>query len=278
MPRERILIAVKAYPTLSKKYAELVCTAGFREDGSWVRIYPLPFRSLENEKRFKKYQWVEIDLEKNPEDPRPESYRPIIDHIEPLGTPIDTKNAWEKRRNLILKKNIVHTNLNQIIQAAKNNEYSLAIFKPKKIVDFIAESTDPEWELSKEEAVKAAIKQGSLFNELELYPSDFKLMPKLPWKFKYEFLDDEDKSSTLMIEDWEIGQLYWNCLNGGSPEEAVSKVRKKYFDNLALTKDIHLFLGTTLKWHSIAPNPYVIVGTFHPPYLKQEQLSLFQDI
>ena len=177
----------------------------------------------------------------------------------------------------ILEKNIIHTNLNQIIQAAKNNEHSLVIFKPKEIVDFIVEPADPKWELSKEEAVEAAKRQGSLFDELELYPSDFKLMPKLPWKFKYEFLDDEDKYSTLMIEDWEIGQLYWNCVKNGSPEEAVSKVRKKYFDDLARTKDLHLFLGTTLRWHLIAPNPYVIVGTFHPPYMKQKQLSLFQD-
>ena len=278
MPRERVLIAVKAYPTLSKRYAELVCTAGFREDGSWVRIYPLPFRSLGDEKRFKKYQWIEIDLEKNPKDPRPESYRPVdINNIKPLEF-IGTNNAWEKRRKFVLEKNTVHTNLDQIIQAAKNNEYSLSIFRPKKILGFIAEPTDSKWELSKEEAVEAAKRQGALFDELDLYPSDFKLMPKLPWKFKYEFLDDEGKSSTLMIEDWEIGQLYWNCLNNRSPEEAVSKVRKKYFDNLARTKDIHLFLGTTLKWHLIAPNPYVIVGTFYPPYMKQKQLSLFQDI
>ena len=276
MSKERILIAVKAYPTLSKRYAELVCTAGFREDGSWVRIYPLPFRSLGDEKRFKKYQWIEIDLEKNPKDPRPESCRPIdIDDIEPLET-IDTKDAWEKRRRLILGKNTIHTNLNQIIEAAKNNEYSLAIFKPKKILDFIAEPTDSKWELSKEEAVKASIRQGSLFDELELYPSDFKLMPKLPWKFKYEFLDDEDKSSTMMIEDWEIGQLYWNCLEGSTREEAVRKVREKYLDDFARTKDLYLFLGTTLRWHSVAPNPYVIIGTFHPPHTKQ--LSLFEDL
>lgn len=85
MPKERILIVVKAYPTLSGRYAELVCTAGFREDGSWVRIYPIPFRSLKNDKRFKKYQWIEIDLQKNLKDSRPESYRPIdIDNIKPL--------------------------------------------------------------------------------------------------------------------------------------------------------------------------------------------------
>jgi hypothetical protein len=39
--KEKILITVKAYPTLSGKYGELVCIAGIREDGSWVRIYPM---------------------------------------------------------------------------------------------------------------------------------------------------------------------------------------------------------------------------------------------
>lgn len=275
MPRERILIAVKAYPTLSRKHTELVCTAGFREDGSWIRIYPLPFRSLNDEKRFKKYQWIEIDLEKNKKDKRPESYRPRdinMDDME-LHETIGTDRAWEERRRLVLEKNTVHTNLNEIIKAAKDNEYSLAIFKPTEIVDFIAEPTDSEWELSRKEAAEAAVRQGSLFNEFELYPTDFKLMPKLPWKFKYEFLDDQGKSSKLMIEDWEIGQLYWNCLKGNaSPEKAVKKVRAKYFDDFARTKDLHFFLGTTLKWHLTALNPYVIIGTFHPPYIKQPRL------
>lgn len=36
---ERILVTVKTYPTLSQKYGETVCTAGVREDGSWVRLY-----------------------------------------------------------------------------------------------------------------------------------------------------------------------------------------------------------------------------------------------
>lgn len=273
MARERILIAVKTYPTISRKYIELVCTAGFREDGSWVRIYPLPFRFLEDEKRFKKYQWIEIDLERNLKDPRPESYRPTErNNINLLGPPIDTKNAWEKRRNLILEKNVIHTNLNQIIEAAKKNEYSLVIFKPKEIVDFIPESTDPNWDASKERDIKAAIRQIPLFSELRLYPEDFKLIRKLPWRFKYKFSDDTGKVSTMMIEDWEIGQLYWNCLKKNPPEEAISKVREKYLDNFARTKDLYLFLGTTRIWHSRAPNPYVIIGTFHPPFMKQPSL------
>ncbi len=35
MALTKVLITVKTYPTLSPKYEELVCTAGFREDGTY---------------------------------------------------------------------------------------------------------------------------------------------------------------------------------------------------------------------------------------------------
>ena len=43
---EKVLISVMTYPTLSESYYETVCTAGFREDGSWVRIFPVPHRLM----------------------------------------------------------------------------------------------------------------------------------------------------------------------------------------------------------------------------------------
>lgn len=73
----KVLITVKTYPTLSQKYNELVCTAGIRDDGQWVRIYPLPFRKLEYKKRYQKYQWMAFPLVKNESDPIPESYKSI---------------------------------------------------------------------------------------------------------------------------------------------------------------------------------------------------------
>jgi hypothetical protein len=44
MAKTKVLITVKTYPAISTKYDELVCTAGFLEDGSWIRIYPIQFR------------------------------------------------------------------------------------------------------------------------------------------------------------------------------------------------------------------------------------------
>ena len=81
----KVYITVKTYPTISKKYAELVCTAGLLEDGSWIRLYPTPFRLLKDEQKFPKYSWIEVDVEKNNSDYRKESYRPNLN--EKLNPP-----------------------------------------------------------------------------------------------------------------------------------------------------------------------------------------------
>lgn len=76
-----------------------------------------------------------------------------------------------------------------------------------------------------------------------------------------------------MISDWEIGALYFNCLKrvNGDEQAALSKVREKYFDEF-LEKDLYLFLGTTKEYHNVAPNPFIIIGTFYPP--KEQQMDL----
>jgi hypothetical protein len=54
MAATKVLITVKTYPAISQKYDELVCTAGFREDGTWIRVYPIPFRKLDYGSQYKK--------------------------------------------------------------------------------------------------------------------------------------------------------------------------------------------------------------------------------
>lgn len=274
VPKEKILIAVKTYPALSKSHTEVACTAGFREDGSWVRLYPIPFRLLEHDKRYDKYQWIEVDLGRNPKDPRPESRRVLnVDDITLLNKVDTGKNRdWAERRRLILGKNKIYTNKEEIIKRARTDEISLAIFKPSKILDFVVEDADSEWSQDKIDSILDDMKQGDLFAEQSV--EDFKLVRKLPYKFSYKFEDDSGNKSTLMIEDWEIGQLYWNCVERYGKEQAVEKVREKYMEDIA-KKDIYLFLGTTFLHHvRRARNPYVIIGTFHPPFVSQESLPL----
>ncbi|MFP4543917.1 MAG: hypothetical protein ACOC2K_02160 [Bacteroidota bacterium] len=74
--KERILIVVKAYPAISSKYGETVCTAGITENGDWIRIYPIPYRLLDYKDRFRKYDLIELDIVKNKSDFRPKKTPP----------------------------------------------------------------------------------------------------------------------------------------------------------------------------------------------------------
>lgn len=276
--RTKILITVKAYPAISKKYNETVCTAGITEEGKWIRIYPIPFRQLDYDKQFRKYEWIELDLVRNRSDFRPESYRPkdlFMKDMISYGIIKADGGPWAERRKYVL--NNVYTRLDQLISEAKDKKIctSLVVFKPTKIVDFLFEETKREWKKEKLEFLKSKRLQLNLFeNEDENDISEFEVVNKLPYKFSFKFEDETGKISTLMIEDWETGMLFWNSLvrNKGDEQKACDDVKKKYFDDFAKTKDYYFFLGTTKRYHLTAPNPFVIIGDFRPKHIVQEQL------
>ena len=105
---------------------------------------------------------------------------------------------------------------------------------------------------------------------------EFRVVQKIPYKFSYKFEDDSGRQAKLMIEDWEVGMLYLNCLKRyGDEKIATEKVRQKYFDEFT-KRDLYFFLGTTLKFHNVSPNPFIIIGVFCPPLPDEfEQLSMF---
>ena len=273
----RVLITVKTYPTLSAKYDELVCTAGFREDGTWIRLYPIPFRMMDFDRQYKKYQWIELDVKRKTDDFRKESYSPVnpkrirvVDEIKP------DRADWLERRKACLKN--VYTNKAKLIKDAKDkNKYtSLATFKPRKITNFICKPVERFWDEKKLKSIMAKRQQLNIFSPTTR-EEQLTVVDKLPYKFSYEFTDDEGVSSNLMIEDWEIGALYWNALKkcNGDEAQACEKVREKYLDNFVKTKDVYLFLGTTLLHHNTGRNPFVIIGVFYPKYPTAKTGTLF---
>lgn len=274
MVKEKVLITVKTYPTLSSKYDELVCTAGFRTDGSWIRLYPIPFRKLDYESRYAKYQWIELEIIKNKHDPRPESFRPY--DYEKIVTkekiPTGKDKLWILRKEYALKK--VYYDMTKLIEEAKDKKIctSLATFKPKEITAFVIEPVARNWDIKKLKALKARAKQTNMFDHSD---NPFEVVRKVPYKFSYRFTDKNGRVCKMMIEDWEICQLYWRCLQKHNNDEklACADVKKKYFDDFVLTKDLYLFLGTTRQFHFMAPNPFIIIGTFHPK--KEIQGRLF---
>ena len=276
--KEKILITVKTYPTLSRQYAELVCTAGVNESGEWRRIYPVRFRQLHDDQKYKKFQWIEADIVKSKTDRRPESYRIVREEsLLILGKPLTTADKWLSRREAFLDKAPIHDDLGVIIRAAHQNELSLAVFRPDEWLEFTHEQAEREWDAQKLAELEAQRLQLDLFKDEATLAEGLKVVKKLPYKFSYRFKDIQGKESKLMIEDWEIGALYWNCLRSsyGDEKKAISKVKAKYWDEFVASKSFTpiLVLGTTLEYHNKrAPNPFVIISVLAPPLDLQQRL------
>ncbi len=167
MTKEHILITVKTYPTLSTKYGETVCTAGVRPDGTWVRIYPVPFRRLNDKEQYKKFDWVDVRLARNTSDIRPETFRPIdASDLIQIGH-VDTNQQWRERRELILEapKAKVYTRIDELIANAKSNTASLAVFKPTKVLAFIHEDDEREWRPERVQQMRDLSRQHELFED-----------------------------------------------------------------------------------------------------------------
>ncbi|MCY4576677.1 MAG: hypothetical protein OXC55_08820 [Chloroflexi bacterium] len=272
--RERILVTVKTYPTLSKKYGELVCTAGLREDGSWVRIYPVPFRGLSEKERYSKFDWIECHIARNTKDERPESFRPIDGGGFHTVGHIDTSHNWLERRKAVLEKATVYDRLDNLIRGARDNTQSLAVFRPSEILDFVQEPDDRDWDPRRVAEAQSYISQLG-FLEDNSWRETFEIVEKIPYKFSYRFKDARGATSKLKILDWELGALYRNCLRSSNGDEsvAIEKVREKYLEQFRET-DLHFFLGTTYRWHRVGTNPWVIAGVFPIPHQTQGALPL----
>lgn len=134
----KVLVTVMTYPSLSTKYFETVCTAGFRENGEWIRIFPVPHRllSAQQNQQYHKWQWIEVDLEKNSKDKRPESFHIAnIDTLKVLEGLSPSKNAaWNLRYDYVRRGKNIYTNMEELISLAHRNELSLAVLKPQKIL------------------------------------------------------------------------------------------------------------------------------------------------
>ncbi len=276
IPKAKVLVTVKTYPNPSVKYDELVCNAGFLESGEWIRVYPIKFRALPYEQQYKKYSWIELNLVRKKDDFRQESYRPrqgIDEDVRIVGEISTGKSRdWSERKNFALKE--IYTSMKDLIAQAKtpNIWKSLATIKPKEIVEFKIKEDEREWKPS----IRDGLRQLSLFDHRrDTQSRELQIVRKLPYKYYYRFLTEGDsKPRKLMIEDWEIGALYWNCLAQTEGDEIAANelVRQKY-ETEFLKKDLYLFVGTTKANHIKAPNPFVIIGVFYPPFVPHQQLS-----
>ncbi len=274
----KLLVLVKTKPIPSKKYVEIVCTAGIREDGTWVRIFPIKFRQLPKECQFRKYQWIECYGYRPNNDSRPESFHINMERgLKCVGAPLDTKKKWELRRSAILNKTRpkVYESLRELISDGVANKVTLAVFHPatKRLVcENPKKPEDPE----RIAAAMAAVMAPDLFED-NGWREDFKLCERVPFDFKYEVTDCEGKKAKFTILDWELGALFYHAVHTRhkSVEEAKAEVFQKYGNEFCRDSvDLHFYMGTMNESHKRHfDNPWSIIGVAEFPTITASQMT-----
>lgn len=262
-----VLITVMTYPHPSKKYQELVCTAGITRDGEWVRLYPVDYRYRPPAQRFRKYQWINIPLRPHGagNDKRPESREPDPSTIRSLGPPISPANGWAERSAII--DSMSHHTVRQLRERYESDRTSLGIVRPTRVLDVEIEPADPEWKPEWQ----------TLFQQLRLIGPEQLPLRKIPYTFRYVFeCEDSERPHRSMIEDWELGALFLKeSIKLGSDEAAAESVRDRFLNELCREdKDTRFFMGTVLPY-----NTWLVLGVFWPPKIdapKVEQLQLLE--
>lgn len=249
--REKILVIVKAMPSPSKKYRETVCTAGITERGKLIRLYPVNFRYMDFPKWYSKYQWIEVEIEKNEKDNRIDSYRPKVSSIRSLGKPLPTGD-WKEREKFVLP--LVSKSLEELQKNYGEKKISLGLFKPKTI-KFLVEKDNEFW----------PEKQQRILRQKVLFGKQTKELDKIPYKFSYQFTCNEKacKGHKLRIVDWEIGELYRHLKNDYqySMDVILGKMRQKWEGQMWSSKrDSYLIVGTQYRYGTP-----LVLGVFWPP-------------
>lgn len=258
---ERILIWGKTYPELSNKHFESVCTAGVRENGQPVRLYPISYRYLD--KQFKLYQWIEARIWKNEADLRPESYRIDCESITLAEVVPPTSDEWGKRGEFIFRDNSwCFNSVEALLQSQRSNRTSIGIVAPREITKlWIVPRADDERKSFEDKlgqlrkALKVRRQQLVLFEQERALPTEMKTLQFLKSRIHVSWAchGANCRGHQMQVVDWGLCELQ----RREGDEAALAKLREVC--NLGKYA-LRFFLGNLL----MHPSSFMIVGLWFP--------------
>ena len=251
--KKRIVVVVKTYPNLSRKYVETVCIGGIAEGGTWIRIFPIRFRELPLWNRFSKFDVIEAEVE-----PTKDKYNRIESNtikdttIKIIGKLPTKEDNWKQRKDLLLSH--LDKSIESLESERESKRRTMGIIKPK-IIRFYKKPTADcrEWE----KALLGEGEQKTLGGEVYKSP-----LEKIPYWIGYEFKCDDESCTghNMMCEDWELLELFRRMKDKFKDYEvAFQKVYERYV-NWMQNRDVYFIVGTESKW-----NNFLIISVFYPP-------------
>ena len=256
----RILILCKTYPSPSSRYVETSCIAGVEDSGQLIRLYPVPFRLIGEDAKFKKWQWITAQVEKTNKDHRPESHRIGVDTITCDKNTVSSRGGWALRRPW-LNQMPLFERFSDLDMARIQHGATLGLVRPTQILGLDITPTKPDWTDEEMKNLLQLQQQGNLFDNTDA--SSIALLRKLPFDFHYRYAcigaEGAEVEVRHKIVDWEVGALYWNVVRRHG-ENWETAFRHKMEIDLP-SKDLMFLMGTIHRF----PDQWLIVSLIYPP-------------
>lgn len=253
LKKEDILILVKTYPTPSKQNKEVVCTAGVTGDGKWIRIYPVPFRELEDAQRYPIFSWINAEVIKSKSDHRPESFKIASDSLRVVRVLDSVKDIEERARYV---ESLEVESFEEVGRIYEQNGRSLGVFSPKEVTSINATEIEREWT----EADIRKLRQESLLDT-----ADGKRRPeleKIPYDFRITWLcnDKNCPGHTRKMTEWEMMQSFRAYVRRyGTEERAIKELTDLYMNRFNSKQyKSYLFVGTMAAY----PRTFIAIGHY----------------
>jgi hypothetical protein len=265
-----VVVLVKAAPVLTRDLEETMCVAGARVDGpspEWVRLHPVPFRDLEEERRFTKYQRVTVGVRRPKADRRPESWSPVHGTLS-LHETISPDNAWARRRRLV--SNLYEVSMCELVEANRAGSGprtpSLAVVRPSEPPRLEITERAPEQLSEWRRRAAGVAARVSLFEDPEDRKPDFEVVP---WRFRYGYrcVAPDCPGHHQTIVDWEALALWRKVRYRTNWQELM---RQKFERELWTGRDTVLFVGNQ-EQH---PASFLVLGIFWPPDVPIQEVML----
>lgn len=261
---DRVLVLIKATPQPSRQYGDTVCVAGVLMDASpprWVRLYPVPFRYMEGDRQFKKYDVVSVRTRDAGGDKRPESRKidattiQVVQHVD----------GWRSRATWV--EPLAGASMCDLAAATKVdiNAQSLGAVSPAA-VSGLEFTRHPGWSADELQRFDDYRSQGDLFNE-----TPPRLLDAPPWivHVNYQCHTATCGGHRQRIIDWELTALQSRYRS--RPEaELKAAVTQKFFEiPFASKRSPLIFVGNQEDVRR--RSSFTVLGLYYPSASDVEQ-------
>ena len=262
---EDLLILTKTYPLPSSSYREHTCVIAVNSLGQLRRLFPIPYRLLAEEQQFRRWEWISASICETSKDTRPDTYRIDIDSIIRKNK-LGTTREWADRLQWV-EPHLMES-VTAIETRRKDTNLSIGVVRPINIELELVKEEEPEWS----DVEIQHLTMAGLFDQTNVIKRP--LLKKLPYKFYYNYNclhpDGTQETNRHMITDWEIGMLYWNCVDYYQSE--WEKYFRKKVQNEFSKKNLYFIMGNMYRFR----DQWLIVGVIYPPATSARQYQLWK--